>query len=524
MKTPNCKLPAPITLPEALYLEILVGQMSAQETTVFDCPSIGDDLSAKDGRGRAKFTLERIKRSIDDCSNPPHFRGVRTPVTDIMDPTEPRTPKEKRDQSKHTGDHTKPSGHKANPDKDRQRRDQSKNPTKAHLARRPAHEQPNKFPTGLKRPDLDAVVEGKKIASEAQRQLYDDIKRGQCTRCHKGGHVRRDCKEPQEKWEEKFDKEKEKYWDSVAKWQSKATTGSTTPPTPHAKPSIKTNPPKSVDKPEHRASSITSDSEDDDTSSYPPLHYRLTIDDPEEADTLNDDSAHDNQDDNDLQNDDNSLHFSSTSAAPTPAALAAIFTAVNRQLDTLPLPETPATVDDANAIDDARALAVMDAHIRAILASADPMLYALNTAIGHTVTHTSPTPLTDETMAAEIADMYAHYYADTSSSEDESLFPYAGRPPLSEDQSTSYPTISTGPKAFLTTGHFGPPVTPYPAIRNYINAPLRSRHPFRGCSAGYGRVGNDPLCATTSPRNDARIQRRRDTPTHPPPPSIMDDR
>ncbi len=258
-------------------------------------------------------------------------------------------------------------------------------------------------------------MEGKKIASEAQRQLYDDIKRGQCTRCHKGGHVRRDCKEPQEKWEEKFDKEKEKYWDSVAKWQSKATTGSTTPPTLHAKPSIKTNPPKSIDKPEHRASSITSDSDDDDTSSYPPLHYRLTIDDPEEADTLNDESSHDNQDDNDLQHDDTSLHFSSTSVAPTPTALAAIFTAVNRQLDTLPLPETHATVDDANAIDDARALTLLDAHIRAILASADPMLlYALNTAIGHTVTHTSPPPLTNEMMAAEIADMYAHYYADTS--------------------------------------------------------------------------------------------------------------
>ncbi len=204
------KLPAPITLPEALYLEVLVGQMSAQETTVFDCPSIGDDLSAKDGRGRAKFTLERIKRSIDDCSNPPHFRGVKTPVTDIMDPAEPKIPKEKRDQTKDTGD-------KTTPDKDRQKRDQTKNPTKTFLARRPAHEQPNKFPTGPKRPDLDAVVEGKKIASEAQRQLYDDIKRGQCTRCHKGGHVRRDCKEPQEKWEEKFDKEKEKYWESVAK-------------------------------------------------------------------------------------------------------------------------------------------------------------------------------------------------------------------------------------------------------------------------------------------------------------------
>jgi hypothetical protein len=48
------KLPSPVILPEALYLELLVGQMSAQETTVFDCPSIGDDLSAKDHRGRAK--------------------------------------------------------------------------------------------------------------------------------------------------------------------------------------------------------------------------------------------------------------------------------------------------------------------------------------------------------------------------------------------------------------------------------------------------------------------------------------
>jgi hypothetical protein len=78
------KLPAPVFLPEALYLELLVGQMSAQEATVFDCSSIGDDLSAKDMRGRPKYVLDRIKRSIDDCSNPPHFRGVKTPVTDIV--------------------------------------------------------------------------------------------------------------------------------------------------------------------------------------------------------------------------------------------------------------------------------------------------------------------------------------------------------------------------------------------------------------------------------------------------------
>jgi hypothetical protein len=39
------KLGTPIALPESLYLEILVGQMSAQEATVFEnYPSIGDDI------------------------------------------------------------------------------------------------------------------------------------------------------------------------------------------------------------------------------------------------------------------------------------------------------------------------------------------------------------------------------------------------------------------------------------------------------------------------------------------------
>jgi hypothetical protein len=54
-------------------------------------------------------------------------------------------------------------------------------------------------------------VDGNKIASEAQRQLYDDIKRGNCTRCHKGGHIRKTCKKPAAKWEDKFDKEKGQY-------------------------------------------------------------------------------------------------------------------------------------------------------------------------------------------------------------------------------------------------------------------------------------------------------------------------
>ncbi len=213
------------------------------------------------------------------------------------------------------------------------------------------------------------------------------------------------------------------------------------PPTLHAKPAVKFASPSSADKPEHRASSITTDTDDDDNSSYTPLHYRMTIDDdpedddnddPEDNDSQNDDTMDDPEDNDDPKDNGTSLPFASTSAiAPTPAALAAIFTDVTRQLDTRTDDDMNGTRalndDDMNGrralLDDISAIARMDAHVRAILTSADPMLYALNTTLGHTATRTSPSPLTDETMAAEIAEMYAHYYADTSSSEDESLFP-----------------------------------------------------------------------------------------------------
>jgi hypothetical protein len=49
-------------------------------------------------------------------------------------------------------------------------------------------------------------------------------------------------------------------------------------------------------------------------------------------------------------------------------------------------------------------------------------------------------PLTEAAMAEEIAEMYAYYHADTSSSEDEFLYPYAGRPPLSEDAPPADPS------------------------------------------------------------------------------------
>jgi hypothetical protein len=179
------KLRAPIHLPECLYLEILVGQMSAQETTVFEnCPAIGDDLLQKDLTGRTRYTLDKLKRAIDACSNPPYFRGVNTPITELLDSAETKAPKQKRDQtkvkdkSKDGKDHPKQSS-----------KSKGDHTSKPHLARRPDHEKPAKFPEGLTRPDIDATVDGNKIASEAQRHLFDDIKRGNCTRCHKGDHT-----------------------------------------------------------------------------------------------------------------------------------------------------------------------------------------------------------------------------------------------------------------------------------------------------------------------------------------------
>ncbi len=94
----------PVILPECLYLEILVGQMSAQETTVFDgCPAIGDDLSQQTVTGKPRYTLDKLKQIIDACSNPPYFRGVSTPITDLLDSADPKVPKQKRDQTKDHG-------------------------------------------------------------------------------------------------------------------------------------------------------------------------------------------------------------------------------------------------------------------------------------------------------------------------------------------------------------------------------------------------------------------------------------
>jgi hypothetical protein len=215
--------------------------------------------------------------TIDACSNPPYFRGVNTSITDLLNSAEPKIPKQKWDQTKDHG--SKAKGNKV-PFKsnDEDKRDQGK--TNSHLARRPDHEQPAKLPEGLKRPDLEAMVDGNKIASDAQRQLYGDVKRGNCTRCHKGGHIRKDCKEPKFKWEDKFDKEKDHYWVGVLKWQQKGTG-------PKASPA--TQPLTLHVKPEKSFNTIATDSDSDDDST-PLYHYRMTMQDPDDEEDMDDDN------------------------------------------------------------------------------------------------------------------------------------------------------------------------------------------------------------------------------------------
>ncbi len=407
------KLPAPIQLPECLYMEILVGQMSAQETTVFDhCSAIGDDLLQTTTSGQMKFTLDKLKRSIDACSNPPYFRGVSTPITDLLDAVEPKATKQKRDQSKDKESKTKESKPSPRP----KGKDNAKpNP---HLARRPDHEQPAKLPDGLKRPDLEAAVDGKKIASEAQRQLYDDIKRGNCTRCHKGGHIRKDCTEPKAKWEDKFDKEKTQYWTSVLTWQQKATEQ-------HARPKDATHPLHvKLAAPEKRFN-VLADDDSDDEQSHHLRHYGLVMHDPDEDDDSADAAQHlppptlpisEILADVDRQLADSPREASQHLPPPT-LPVFEILAGVDRQLAAYPVENASApyeTEEMNNA--DKEAIAEMGSHVRSILAGRASRLFVLNSALGHNL---PLPPLTASSINDEIAAIYAYYYGNSSDDDED---------------------------------------------------------------------------------------------------------
>jgi hypothetical protein len=195
-------------------------------------------LNVRDHSKKLRYTLERLKTIVDRCSNPPHFRGVKFPITELLEPEPSKPPKGARDKK----DEKDQKGCLQNC--------ASEKTTKPTGKKRPAHEHSSSFPPRLKRPDLKATVDGKTIASEFQQKLFDDIRHGNCVRCHSKEHVRSTCKEPVSKWEAKFDKDKEKYWLSTLKWQQKASADKTeAKPNPSTKV---TTPPTLVQKESRR--------------------------------------------------------------------------------------------------------------------------------------------------------------------------------------------------------------------------------------------------------------------------------
>jgi hypothetical protein len=126
------------------------------------------------------WTLARIKQKIDACTQPPPFKGTRTPITDLI--ARPKNPKTDTPEKRKPFDKTKP--------RDNKHRDSNQSKTTQGKDWRHAHEKPESFPIGLKRPDPKMIVDGRPISSEQQQKLYDDIKKGRCTRCHKTGHYR----------------------------------------------------------------------------------------------------------------------------------------------------------------------------------------------------------------------------------------------------------------------------------------------------------------------------------------------
>jgi hypothetical protein len=204
-----------------------------------------------------------------------------TPITELLEqePTKTHT-KDARDK-KGDKDNKRKLDARANEKKDAK---SEKKPSG-----RPAHELPSSFPAGLKRPDLTATVDGKNIASEFQRRVFDDIRHDNCIRYHAKDHTRASCKEPAGKWETKFDTEKDKYWAGTLKWQQNSLAEKAPNKTP-AKPKV-TLPPTLVQKDSrrHTLAPLSSDSDDEDL----PLQSRAhQLPDPPDSDDADSDEDH----------------------------------------------------------------------------------------------------------------------------------------------------------------------------------------------------------------------------------------
>jgi hypothetical protein len=131
---------------------------------------------------------------------------------------------------------------------------------------------------------------GKLLVANNNKYYMTISKNDRCTRCHKKGHLRRNCPDttPQ-KWEQRFDSQKANYWVSIAKWQAKATSAPSPPPTgktAHPKKTIKVK----ADLPEHHMNILDCGSdhwesdEEESNNNIPRAHYAYTIETDEDSD------------------------------------------------------------------------------------------------------------------------------------------------------------------------------------------------------------------------------------------------
>jgi hypothetical protein len=152
----DTKFPTPTILPETLYMELTLGQMSHQETTLFECPCIGDDLNEKGRSGDLLWSLEWLRLVIDRCSNPcPNSVGSKLPSQNC---SSRKGAKQLRAQSQ-TPSMTKIT--RRNCTLARQRR---------QTPRRRANAPPTSYlalSAGLKRSDLTATVDGKLLPANS---------------------------------------------------------------------------------------------------------------------------------------------------------------------------------------------------------------------------------------------------------------------------------------------------------------------------------------------------------------------
>jgi len=246
----------PITLPEWIYLEFTLGQLTDEELRAFKLPGLGENLLEKKGDGGMRWTMGELQTSVNAVVHPPPVTRRETPITKLvyllsnpLKPRErgdnwqprqdslprprPRWDKQSRGQESRTpgkGGGSKPrDGRDRRPPPNQDRRPPSRG-TKL------PHEDPRNFPSDLSRPVPGALnPDGSTMSSARQATLYDDCSASRCTRCHQPGHPRTSCTSKPEPWGKSFDSRGHAYWKSLASRQVAARAAKPPPPSPPAK-------------------------------------------------------------------------------------------------------------------------------------------------------------------------------------------------------------------------------------------------------------------------------------------------